>query len=73
MGALGLVNARDGPGIAGANLVYSVANEVDFVAGVYAPWGRRPKTSPLAPGLPIFRSEYGAAPLSVYLETRFFF
>ena len=68
-GALGMVNAEDGSGLAGLSLNYSVANEADLVAGAFVPWGAGPVTDPF----PSLQSEFGAAPLSIYLESRVFF
>lgn len=71
--ALAFVNAGDGSGMTGASLSYSVADEADLVAGAFVPWGKDPTVIPGA-FIPVsLESEFGAAPLSVYLETRVFF
>lgn len=69
-----LVNATDGSGMAGANGSFSVADEADFVAGVFAPWGKAPLGDSGEPlYIPDLRSEFGMMPLVVYLETRFYY
>ncbi len=69
--AVGLVNATDGSGMAGPFLVVNMANEADLIVGAYVPWGRGVRIDPT--GAPALRSEFGAAPRVVYLESRFFF
>lgn len=70
---IGLVNAADGSGLAGGFLAYNIADEADFVGGVYVPWGKGVNIPdvPLLP--PTLRSEFGVSPVSVFLETRFYF
>lgn len=68
-----LVNANDGSGLAGLSLIYNVADEADIIAGMFTPWGGDPSftgdpTRPIA-----LDSEFGASPLTVYLEARAFF
>ena len=65
-----LVNLGDGSGMAMASLSYNIADEADFVGGLLMPWGKR---APGAAGLPVLGSEMGSAPVSGFLETRFFF
>jgi len=74
LGVVGLVNAQDGSGVAGPSLTYNIANEADFVAGVFVPWGEQPSVdmSNLIPTFDI-GSEFGPMPLVAFLETRFFF
>jgi hypothetical protein len=71
--AITLVNAGDGSGMAGGFLMYNIADEADFVGGVYVPWGDRPSFEgfPIVP--PSLGSEFGAGALAVFLETRFYF
>ena len=68
-----LLNAQDFSGIAALMLLYNIADEADAVAGVLVPWGE----APVAEIFPVTKfgleSEYGAAPLTVFLETRFYF
>ncbi|RMH00438.1 MAG: hypothetical protein D6705_00450 [Deltaproteobacteria bacterium] len=66
------VNAGDGSGIAGNVLSLSLGNESDLNLGFYAPWGKGVRIVEGAP-LPELRSEFGAAPFVVYLETRAYF
>ncbi len=57
---MGLLNAVDLSGLAALTLVYSLADEADLVAGLMVPWGE-------------MQSEYGAMPLMVFMESRFYF
>ena len=68
--AMGLLNAQDLSGLAIITLVYNIADEADFVAGIMAPWGKRPTTDTVIPTL---NSEYGQSPFNLFLETRFYF
>jgi len=68
-----LVNANDASGLAGMSLIYNVADEADIIAGVFAPWGDDPSFSADAMQPLTLGSEYGAGPLTVYLEARAFF
>ena len=65
----GLVNAGDGSGLVGLSALYSVADEADLLLGGFVPWGRDPVLGPS----PALRSEFGASPLTIYLESRVFF
>ena len=67
--ATGLVNAGDGSGLAGAFALYSVADEADLILGTFVPWGKRAVLGPF----PALRSEFGASPLTVFLESRIYF
>ncbi len=71
--AVALLNAQDLSGLLLLSLSYSIADEADCVAGVMSPWGAGlaaapPGASAASPG-----SEFGALPLTVFLETRFYF
>lgn len=68
--AFAMLNAEDASGIFTWTLVYNISDEADCVLGLMAPWGKRPRTD--GP-LPRLRSEYGQSPLTVFLETRFYF
>ena len=60
--------------MAGISGNYSVADEAEFLAGAFLPWGKRPlgdSGDPLY--VPALRSEFGMMPVVVYLETRFYF
>jgi hypothetical protein len=69
-GALALVSATDGSGLAVVSLSYDISDESAFAGGLLVPWGAPPDT---AGGTIALRSEYGAAPLAAFVETRFFF
>jgi hypothetical protein len=70
---LGLLNAEDYSGMASFMLVYSIADEADFVGGLLIPWGERPE-SPAPPAtVPALNSEFGLMALTVFLESRFYF
>jgi hypothetical protein len=73
LNALSLINATDGSGLAGLFLNYNIADEADFVGGFYVPWGEKPDFAgyPFAP--PTLGSEFGQSPVTVFLETRFYF
>ena len=68
-----MLNATDFSGLATLMLLYNIADEADVVAGVMVPWGDAP-VAQLTPA-PKFslESEYGAAPVMVFLESRFYF
>jgi len=72
-GATVLVNASDGSGLAGVSVTYNVANEADLILGVFVPWGKGIESVDLMAGEVELGSEFGLAPLSVYLESRVFF
>ncbi len=73
LGGMVLLNTTDFSGMAALNLLYNIADEADAVVGVLIPWGDDPvaQLSPL-PAISL-ESEYGAAPVMVFLETRFYF
>jgi len=72
--ALLMLNARDGSGLGSLSLVYSIADEADFVGGLLLPWGEKPSPAPDTPGgMPTLTSELGLVPLTLFLETRFYF
>ncbi len=94
LNAFSILNLTDGSGMAGPMLMLSISDEVDLLAGMYAPWGRSARIVEYAPDddeLPAFcqptagapapptlqcpelRSEFGVAPLSVFLELRAYF
>ncbi|MCA9660593.1 MAG: hypothetical protein KC486_19790, partial [Myxococcales bacterium] len=68
-----LVNANDGSGLAGGSLVYNVADESDFILGLFVPWGAGLEAIYPSTGAPILGSEWGLSPLVIYLESRVFF
>jgi hypothetical protein len=71
---LGMMNVEDLSGLAALTLVYSIADEADFVAGLMIPWGALPQVTGPASNLVLdVRSEFGAMPLTVFLESRFYF
>jgi hypothetical protein len=69
LSATGLVNAGDRSGLVGLAALYSVANEVDLAFGGFVPWGRAPTFNPTR----LLGSEFGAQPLTVFVESRVFF
>lgn len=72
-GALAMLNAEDGSGLAGLTLNYSVADEADLVVGAFIPWGSGLSGPSSDNPLPSVGSEFGATPLTIYLESRVFF
>lgn len=72
-GAVVLVNAGDLSGIASLSLVYNIADEADFVGGLLAGWGKGPEAAATLPLTLALHSEFGATPVAVFLETRFYF
>jgi hypothetical protein len=73
LNAISLINAADGSGLAGAFLAYNIADEADFVGGVYVPWGDEPDFTGYPFAAPTLGSEFGQSPVTVFLETRFYF
>lgn len=73
-GLIGMLNAEDRSGLAALTFIYSIADEADFVAGVMVPWGRAPEVTAPPPNLALdINSEFGAMPLTAFLESRFYF
>jgi len=74
---MALFNVPDHSGLGMVSLVYSAADEIEFVAGVLIPFGPEPSVkSTDIPGLsaiPVIESEFGAMPLMAFLEGRFYF
>ncbi len=68
-----IVNANDGSGLAGASLIYNVADESDFILGLFVPWGRGFEGFDPITNVPSLGSEWGLTPLVLYLESRVFF
>lgn len=68
--AITLVNAIDGSGNAGLFLNYNVSDEADISAGGFVPWGRSPS---VGPGGIELGSEFGASPVTAFVESRVFF
>jgi hypothetical protein len=64
-------NAQDYSGLVSSMLVYNVADEADFIAGILVPWGERPTVED--PDTIAIQSEFGSMALTVFLETRFYF
>ncbi|MCB9753172.1 MAG: hypothetical protein H6713_24715 [Myxococcales bacterium] len=85
LNAFSILNLGDGSGMAGPLLMLSISDEVDLLLGMYVPWGKRASTSTLEVANPVgtgtttttvvdaLRSEFGVAPLSVFLELRSYF
>ena len=67
LGVVGLVNAADGSGITTVSLTYNASNEVDLNLGMLAGWGYRPRAAP--DGTIVIRSEFGATPITAFLQT----
>jgi hypothetical protein len=67
LGVVGLVNAADGSGITTVSLTYNASNEVDVSLGMLAGWGYRPRQD--ATGALVLRSEFGATPITAFLQT----
>jgi len=67
LGVVGLVNAADGSGITTLSLTYNASNEVDLSLGMLAGWGYRPRQA--ADGSIVVRSEFGATPITAFLQT----
>jgi len=68
-----MFNAQDLSGMTALTLLYNIADEADFVAGVLLPWGERPSLPLTMTGWPQLNSEFGMMPVTVFLETRFYF
>ena len=68
-----IVNANDGSGLAGASLLYNVADESDFILGLFVPWGKGFQGFDPVTSVPSLGSEWGLTPLVLYLESRVFF
>jgi hypothetical protein len=69
-----LFNLLDPSGLCALTLLYSIADEAEFVGGLFVPWGRKPAIDPAQPvPVPELRSELGAMPFLVFMETRFSF
>ncbi len=74
LNALLMLNARDGSGLGSLTLLYSIADEADFVGGLLIPWGEKPMVQSDAPGdMPTVTSEFGLVPITLFMETRFYF
>ncbi len=71
--AYAIVNANDGSGLAGASLLYNVADESDFILGLFVPWGKGFQGFDPVTSVPSLGSEWGLTPLVLYLESRVFF
>lgn len=70
----GLFNAQDYSGLASVMLDLSVADEASFSAGMLIPWGEEPTADSGPPHhAPELRSEFGLMPVTVFLETRFYY
>lgn len=67
LSAVTLANLRDPSGLLSLAAVYSVANNVQLVGGVYLPLGRVPS---VAGPLPVPRSEYGSYPYFIFTELK---
>lgn len=71
---LGMMNVEDFSGLAALTFVYSIADEADFVAGLMVPWGAVPQVTGPATNLVLdLRSEFAVMPVTVFLESRFYF
>ncbi len=72
--AVVLFNAIDYSGMGMVSLIYNIADEADFVGGVMIPWGNQSVTVSAPPEAGVtLGSEFGIMPLTVFLETRFYF
>lgn len=67
LGVVGLVNAADGSGITTVSLNYNAADEVNLSLGLLGGWGYRPRATPT--GTLLLRSEFGATPITAFLQT----
>jgi hypothetical protein len=56
----------DGSGVASPSLAWDVAENVSFVASAFVPWGEKPSGGRI-------ESEYGGAPLSLFLQISVYF
>lgn len=71
---MALFNVSDHSGLGMVSLLYSAADEIEFVGGVLIPFGPEPSADILAPAsFPMIESEFGAVPLMAFLEGRFYF
>jgi len=68
-----LINLKDPSYYLSPAIVYSAGDEVEFIAGMGIPAGRKPGILYTAPMLPDIRSEYGSYPVTIYLQGRFYF
>ncbi|UCF80048.1 MAG: hypothetical protein JSV08_05865 [Acidobacteriota bacterium] len=57
---------EDGSGVASPSLTWDVAENVSFVASAFVPWGAEPSGGRI-------ESEYGGAPLSLFLQISVYF
>lgn len=76
LSTVAILNAADGSGLSGLTLKYNAADEVDVLVGAFFPWGKAPLVDagdPLNSAPFTLASEFGGAPLTVYIETRAFF
>ncbi|MCP4604803.1 MAG: hypothetical protein GY847_30500 [Proteobacteria bacterium] len=67
-----LLNTQDLSGLAALMLVYNIADEADFLVGIMVPWGADPVAVSGQSDIG-FESEFGFMPLTVFLESRFYF
>lgn len=72
-----ILNTIDTSGVDVTVLVYNLADEAELVGGVLVPWGAKPYivAEPSFSNVagPFLGSEFGAIPLTVFLETRSYF
>jgi hypothetical protein len=73
VGGLFIVSASDGSVQIQPIVVYSISDESEFLVGASVNIGRRPTGQDPVTGLPVFRSEYGTYPQTVFAEYKFYF
>jgi len=72
--AVVLFNAIDYSGLGVVSLIYSIADEADFLGGVMIPWGEQSVEVSAPPEVGVtLGSEFGIMPVTVFLESRFYF
>jgi hypothetical protein len=71
-----LFNVLDPSGLVAVTLLYSIADEAEFVGGFFVPWGEKPRAGDALAGetsIPEIRGEFGMVPYLLFMETRFTF
>lgn len=70
-----IINMLDPSALCGPSMTWSVADEVEIVAGGYTAFGQRPRDEPTDdPNLPLApRSEFGMYPHSAYVQFKAYF
>ena len=73
---ISLFNVLDPSGLVAVTLLYSIADEAEFVGGFFIPWGKKPGAVDAGagePSIPEIRGEFGMVPYLIFMETRFTF